>query len=299
MSLPNLRINNPLIDVDPARDYRRLNGVHTTSSPKDGVPQMTVLTALVTPELAQKYLEGNVRNRKVSRHTVARYADDMSNGRWVLTHQGIAFSREGTLVDGQHRLLAIIESGVSVPMTIASGLDADAIMAIDQNRVRKSYEQLNIRGGLEGTITHHHTAVLRCMIFGLGAVTKGSNSGEFELMSRHYKAVQFAIDAMPTATRRLTPSSVKAALARAYYCGDHDRIREFASAITSGVSHADNAETIALLTRWLLRDDRTTGGEAGRIETYGRTCRALHAWLNGERLTRLYLPSQELFVLPA
>ncbi len=42
----------------------------------------------------------------------------MREGHWDTTHQGIAIASDGTLVDGQHRLLAIVESGVTVRMNV-------------------------------------------------------------------------------------------------------------------------------------------------------------------------------------
>lgn len=41
---------------------------------------------------------------------VKGFAEAMSRGEWMVTHQGIAFSSAGVLVDGQHRLAAVIEA---------------------------------------------------------------------------------------------------------------------------------------------------------------------------------------------
>lgn len=70
---------------------------------------------VVTPAMATKWLEeGNTHNRKVRDSVVMRYAADMKAGRWKQTHQGIAFNGDGTLLDGQHRLFAIIEADTEV-----------------------------------------------------------------------------------------------------------------------------------------------------------------------------------------
>lgn len=58
----------------------------------------------VTPEMAAKWLEGNVLNRPLKQAHVDRLAREMAAGRWRLTHQGIAFDVSGCLIDGQHRL---------------------------------------------------------------------------------------------------------------------------------------------------------------------------------------------------
>jgi hypothetical protein len=67
----------------------------------------------VTPELAARWLKNNFRNRSVREDVVSAYARDMANGRWVYTHQGIAFNDRDELIDGQHRLHAVILSGLA------------------------------------------------------------------------------------------------------------------------------------------------------------------------------------------
>lgn len=104
--------------------------------------RLTYETINITPAQAQTWLdtlqkaveEGRARQRNTSEQVISRYADDMRNGKWGLTHQGIAFNSDGILLDGQHRLWAIIRSGVTVPMVIAFNLDegpAEGIHPID------------------------------------------------------------------------------------------------------------------------------------------------------------------------
>ena len=73
---------------------------------------------LITPEMATMYLEKNTHNRKVKQEAVRRYANDMKNGNWQLNNQGIAFHKDGSLADGQHRLLAIVLSKTAVEMLV-------------------------------------------------------------------------------------------------------------------------------------------------------------------------------------
>lgn len=76
----------------------------------------------VTPELAKAWLDQNDTTNRVLRPLlVARYANAMRNGEWCLTHQGICFNSHGHLVDGQHRLAAVVKSGVTVTMLVTEG----------------------------------------------------------------------------------------------------------------------------------------------------------------------------------
>ena len=72
----------------------------------------------VTPEVAEALLSKNVDNRRVQRSRVERYKVDLSDGRWDFHGQGITLGWQGILVDGQHRLLAILESQAPAKMLI-------------------------------------------------------------------------------------------------------------------------------------------------------------------------------------
>lgn len=106
----------------------------------------------VTPEIAQKWLENNFRNRPVDDDTVIAYARDIANGVWVPTHQGIAFNDRDELIDGQHRLKAVIRAGRTVRMMVTFGLPAKiqghemtTMDAVDRGRTRSVADQLKIQ----------------------------------------------------------------------------------------------------------------------------------------------------------
>ncbi len=72
----------------------------------------------ITPARAAEWLEANTTNRPLSRPVVRSFAEAMRRGEWLVTHQGIAFDVNGVLVDGQHRLAAIIEADLPVQLTV-------------------------------------------------------------------------------------------------------------------------------------------------------------------------------------
>ncbi len=78
----------------------------------------------ITPQWAAQVLETkNPNNRKISDAVVAKYANDMKTGRWALTHQGIAFDLNGDLLDGQHRLAAIVKAGIPINVPVTVGIE--------------------------------------------------------------------------------------------------------------------------------------------------------------------------------
>ena len=64
----------------------------------------------VTPEIAKRWLEQNRGNRSINQKQVDTIAKDILAGDFDTTHQGIAIATDGTLLDGQHRLLAIVKA---------------------------------------------------------------------------------------------------------------------------------------------------------------------------------------------
>jgi hypothetical protein len=76
---------------------------------------MEAKITLITPELAEKFLEKNSNNyRKLSEKVVKAYQIDMETGNWKFNGDSIKFNKSGQLVDGQHRLTAISRSGISI-----------------------------------------------------------------------------------------------------------------------------------------------------------------------------------------
>jgi len=85
----------------------------------------------VTPARAAQFLEANRRNRPVIIAYVETLARDMRAGRWALNPQPICFGADGRLLNGQHRLLAIIQSGVTIELPIIRGLPDAAFDTYD------------------------------------------------------------------------------------------------------------------------------------------------------------------------
>lgn len=96
----------------------------------------------ITPELAKKWLAANKDNRHARPSHINNLAREIKNGKWTLTHQGIAFSSAGRLIDGQHRLEAIIAAGEPVFMAVFIGLDDNMFGALDRGIRRTLTDEL-------------------------------------------------------------------------------------------------------------------------------------------------------------
>lgn len=103
-------------------------------------------TQKIGPTQATKLLETTKNNRPVSQATVERYANDMKNGKWRMTGQPIIISDSGNLLDGQHRLWAIVQSEAEVEVMVVTGVADDAIWSIDTGRSRTIGQVLHMNG---------------------------------------------------------------------------------------------------------------------------------------------------------
>lgn len=100
----------------------------------------------MTPQLAAQMLAKNYNNRALRKTTVRAYADDMEAGEWRSTHQPIAVNASGNLVDGQHRLNAVIAAQWEGPMMLATyETDEEALkLPVDRGIKRKAYDVLQM-----------------------------------------------------------------------------------------------------------------------------------------------------------
>jgi hypothetical protein len=253
----------------------------------------------ITPDLAEQWItERNSHNRKLVEAHAERLAGEMKANRWRLTHQGIAFNTNGVLTDGQHRLWAIVLSGVTVRTWVFFNEPVESLGAVDVIRGRTNDEVITLAGGM-GEVNKRDLATLRAMINGLGSYDRLMPGEEGEIWRVHAKAVAFAQEILPAARFRGVANAVtRGVLARAFYSVDHAKLRHFADVLQSALPSGEKDEPIMLLVKFLIEASHGLRGRPESRERYAKTERALWAYLTGERLSRLYAATNELFPLP-
>lgn len=106
---------------------------------------MKLKNELITPERAEQLLKLNVRNRDVRPNHVSFLSRQMINGTWRENNgDTIRISKSDVLLDGQHRLLAVIESGISFNFLIAYDIDDDIMPTIDTGAIRRVQDVFKI-----------------------------------------------------------------------------------------------------------------------------------------------------------
>jgi hypothetical protein len=132
------------------------------TDPKAASPTYT--RVLVGRKEAEQMLGANIHNRYVRDRKVRNYAIDMLTGNWMETGEPLKFAGTGELLDGQHRLIAVIKAatdGITLPggnklepqpdlkvwFTIAHGLDKDSQRAMDIGAPRSLADSLHLDRG--------------------------------------------------------------------------------------------------------------------------------------------------------
>jgi len=101
----------------------------------------------ITPETAAKILAAcNTRNRPLKQSHVAWLASQMRSGQWKNNGDTITFATDGTLIDGQHRLAAVVLSQVTIECIVVRGVDPDVFSTKDTGSRRSSSDVLALAG---------------------------------------------------------------------------------------------------------------------------------------------------------
>lgn len=136
---------------DPAKKAAPKEPEVGPSGKKVSPEGITVQYEEITPEVARAMLEKNTENRALREGRVLALERDIRSGKFFHTHQGVAFNTNGTLVDGQHRLAAVVRAGIPVTMQVTRGLPVESKPVIDTGAKRTVADVLAF-GGYQNTM---------------------------------------------------------------------------------------------------------------------------------------------------
>lgn len=251
----------------------------------------------ISVELAYAILEHNTSNRGLRQATVDKYARDMSAGKWTFCSDKIVLSDKGVLLNGQHRLYAIIESGKGQEFTILYGPSRDVQKYIDINPARTLADVLK----LDGLVPAYHTfsaAVLNRVMCGTSTSYKKNRTEQIDFLKKHEDAIAWGVKLFKENEKPdVTTSPVVAAIVRAsYYVDDLSRLERFVEILKEGIATADE-KTAIVFRDWLHRREYR-GGASKAAEVFLRTQGAVHYFLSGKRMKKSVLPEEDIFPLP-
>lgn len=269
--------------------------------------RLSVGFVMVTSEMAEVWLERNSRNRKLSTNAVKVFTNDMIEKRWRFEGQPVRFDEALQLIDGQHRLHAIVRSGRAQLMLVLVGLPTESQMVTDAGRKRTAADTFELMGKDHSTQVG---ALTRLIIqWNAGQIRTAGSHASDATSTVHQVEVEEADPSVTwavTSARRfsgakhLTPSAVAFflwLLADTDPDGAVEYIDALANYATSGADDPRRTVIKRLSQRLTYESEEsnpielTSKGRPGRIATIFILIRGWNAWVNGERLRLIKLQS--------
>lgn len=247
---------------------------------------------------ALRWLGRNMKNRNVLQSVVQRYRRDMAAGRWEDTGDPIRFDYFGSLIDGQHRLLALSEvDGLTLNLLVIRGLTPDSQRAMDQGRKRTPGDQLGLLGIKEANAVA--AAVKKFIAWDGGMLFRDTNltsnisSSEIEEWVQDHPEEIEALNPLLTFTKQNdAPPSINACAAIAFNGIDREATATFFSLLARGAG--TEGHPIVALDKRLQRMRRENVKLPDR-EYLALFIVAWNAWRQGRTISKLQRPASGRF----
>lgn len=244
---------------------------------------MHTSTETITPTTAAAYLERNTGNRTIKSKHVESLADSMTAGHWQCTHEGIAFDTVGSLIDGQHRLSAVVKSGCTITSLVFRDCEPGTFNVIGDASRRTAADVLHLAGELN---TNKLAAAANFAVVGSAARHASKTEVCLFVKGKHGALLQKMIlgDSIPSPVIGALSRAVRAAV-----ISEADALK-FCNEYRRG--SWDGPESATCILR--LSNDRNS--RRGRAQ-YPYAVRAIMLFATGEKVARLYAATEDFKVL--
>lgn len=257
------------------------------------LPRIDSSIVMVDSATASRWLERNIKNRPIRQITVARYRTDMEAGRWTMAGDPIRFDTEGNLLDGQHRLTALAELDVTLPLLVIRGLAAESQAVMDQGTRRTPGDQLALRGVKNAS--NVAAAVKQYLIWREGLlfrdtkVTQGAITTPRieEWVESHPGAVDAYQQVCNLVRQNDAPPSIAGAAAIAFSQIDSEACQEFFRLLARGAGQ-EGHPIVALDKR--LQRNRREGLKMPNRDYLSLFILSWNAWRDGRQMAKFQRP---------
>lgn len=256
----------------------------------------------INADIARNLLKNNKSNRNVRPGVVKKYARDMMRGDWHSTHQGIAIYDDGQVADGQHRLLAIIESDAEIDMLVTFGIPREASLGIDQHAIRAAHDCIKIASGCN--LSKSAVGVIRCLMVELQESqqysVRPSATELYDYYVNHEKIIEYGSSFCDKKIRGITAAPVGACISAAMFQRENiTKLERFCVVLAHGEINGAFENAAIRLREYLLFNKTAWHGGAARADSIKRTQRAIKAFCIDEPLSRLQTPKEIIYFAPS
>jgi hypothetical protein len=247
----------------------------------------------ITPAMAEKWLDNNPKNRTLNKRRVARLVKSIKDGQWAVNGEAITIASNGTLVNGQHRLAAVMVSKRPIQSWVIKGVPPEAMATIDLGAVRSLGNHLQM-AGIKGAVYALASAVIVCREFRTGAYvhskekTSPQEMLEFiEENKRILKAAEIYTAADKAEFRALLPQSLSIASYFMFSKVDRDKAETFFHKLVQGSSLGEKSPILKLRTALIGLRKQSKRAEDTRTESLHYLCTSFQAYLDEKRVDSL------------
>jgi len=267
----------------------------------------TAEVATVTPQLARAWLGSNTGNRPARASGVKRYAEMMQRGAWHLSPDAIAFDRDGRLLNGQHRLQAVIMADTPQSFIVVRDLDNEGFMFYDGGFRRGLSDHLATLGhkntNLLASIARVTANIARAGVASraLVAVSNSHDRLENDEILAFVDAYRDELEAATrfasnTANRSTVMPATVAGVVTALYGVEHE-IEGFITQVCEGIGIADRRQPAHLLRKRLEPEFTNTARvvRPQRFEIFAYTFLAANLYVAGQSRAMLkWVPTKQM-----
>ena len=257
--------------------------------------KVSVAIVSVTPEMARLWTEGHNNYRKLSKVAVTRYQRIMDNGLWSLS-QPLIFDENGLMIDGDHRMNAVMGHGKPVDFVVLYGYNPKSSITFDNGRSRTGADAL-AHEFPEMLKSSRVQSIVRACEGGLsstGAQWMRLMNTEFIVAYNKWKPCVDIFLPISTGKGYDVRSAIVAAFCRAL-----NKNPDWEELLLTGLTaYAELKFTEQLEPFRLLRkaaDNLKGQGSSAIRQLYGKTCSAILAYCRNQPVTRLMMPVVEPF----
>jgi hypothetical protein len=247
---------------------------------------MKVAQVMITPDMAQDMLESNTSNRPIKRNHLSFLVREIEAGRWKKNGDPIRIGNDGSLVDGQHRLLAVVQSGIPIATLLITDLDPDVFDTIDSGACRSHGDTLSVAGEKNGRNLAAALIVADELLAGKTEFTrtkKTSNAEILGMMDKHSEIKQSMYWGKPIG--KYAPFSISVALHYLFHKANPAKADAFFEAIHTGLGLEFDSPVYLLRQR--LIDNATAKGKMTRRYMVALFIKAWNAYSCSRKLKNL------------
>lgn len=262
----------------------------------------------LTPRIATILLEANGSNRPVVQARVNSYARQMAADQWRYNpaDTAIAVDWNGDLLNGQHRLWAVIDSGAAIYVDLVTGVDPSLFAVMDTGKARSGADVLSISGQSNAV---QLTAMLAWQWrydtahdkenngIRMNYAANPTNAQLVEILKAHPKMGQYALSFSGMRPKSLLSPSVAGWVRYHLLSIDAVSGAEFWEMLALGANLPED-HPVAVLRNALMAKMSTPRSKQHYAHTIGLVFKAWNLWVLGRKVQRIYLSKGEPIPLP-